>query len=80
MRDRAKNFEFHVELETDGRLARRRTELLPDGAYLFEDELKVCGHLNPTVITCAAWLLELYELQAGALFFISGKEEFSRAL
>jgi AraC-like DNA-binding protein len=53
---------------------RRRTELLPDDAYLFEDELMVDGALAATVITCAAWLLELYELEAGELSFISGEE------
>ena len=74
MREKRKDSDFHVELDDGGRLARRRTELLPDGAYLFEDELEVGGCLITTVITCAAWLLELYELRAGELFFVSGAE------
>ncbi len=66
--------DFQVDFDAGGSLARRKTELLPDGAYLFEDELEVVGALTATVITCAAWLLELNELRAGELFFISGKE------
>jgi AraC-like DNA-binding protein len=73
MRKREKTSDFHVELADGGLLARRRTKFLPDGAYLFEDKLKVKGSLTAKVITCAAWLLELYELKAGELFFISGE-------
>jgi AraC-like DNA-binding protein len=40
---------------------------------LFQDDLKVKGSLTARVTTCAAWLLELYELQAGELLFISGE-------
>ncbi len=75
MRKREKNSDFHVELDEGGRLARRKTNFLSDGAYLFEDELEVKGVLTAKVITCAAWLLELYELEAGELFFINGKEQ-----
>lgn len=67
--------DFQIELQEGVKLARRGTRLLADGAYLFEDDLAVTGVLSPRVITCAAWLLELYELQAGELFFISGDQE-----
>jgi AraC-like DNA-binding protein len=74
MSHKEKNSDFHVELEDGGLLARRKTEFLPDGAYLFEDKLEVKGELTTTVITCAAWLLELYEMEAGELSFIRGEE------
>jgi AraC-like DNA-binding protein len=64
---------FQIEFDDGGVLARRRTQFLPDGSYLFQDDLKVKGSLTAKVITCAAWLLELYELQAGELLFISGE-------
>lgn len=73
MRKREKNSDFHVEFADGGSLARRKTKFLPDGSYLFEDKLEVKGTLTAKVITCAAWLLELYELQSGELFFISGE-------
>ena len=75
MRKRRKNSDFHVELDSGGSMARRKTELLPDGAYLFEDELEVQGSISATIITCAAWLVELYDLKAGELFFLSGSEQ-----
>jgi len=50
-------------------LARQRTELLPGGLYLFEDQLEIGGQLSSVVITCQAWLLELYSLRAGQLSF-----------
>ncbi len=62
--------DFRLELDAGGVIARRRTRFLADGAYLFQDELEVQGVLAARVITCAAWLLELYELKAGELFFI----------
>lgn len=70
-----RNTGHQIEFDGGGSLARRRTEVLPDGVYLFEDDLEVSGVLTTTVITCAAWLLELYELRAGELVFISGREE-----
>ena len=78
MRNKPENSDFHVELKDGGRLARRQTKLLPDGSYLFVDELKVRGVITFTVITCAAWLHELYELMAGEHFFIRGAEEHIR--
>lgn len=73
MSNKEKRSDFHVEFADGGLLARRQTKFLPDGAYLFEDKLEVKGTLTARVITCAAWLLELYELKAGELFFISGE-------
>ena len=49
--------------------SRVRTKLLSDGSYLFEDDLNV-GFLEAVVLTCSAWLLELYELKSGAVGFI----------
>lgn len=66
---------FQLEPDAGGVIARRKTRFLPDGAYLFEDDLEVQGVLTAKVITCAAWLLELYELKAGEVFFISGTTE-----
>lgn len=67
--------DFQLELDDGGRIARHKTRFLPDGAYLFEDELEVKGVLTTKVITCAAWLLELYQLKTGELFFIRGEAE-----
>lgn len=53
---------------------RLRTEFLSDGAYLFHDELSG-GMLDATVITCAAWLLELYELKSGDAAFEVGTKK-----
>jgi AraC-like DNA-binding protein len=73
--------EPHLQLEADagGLFARRKTRFLPDGAYLFEDDLEVQGVLTAKVITCAAWLFELYDLKAGEAFFISGAEHVQSA-
>lgn len=68
-------FNYQVELEDGGAIARRKTELLRDGSYFFEDELEVKGVLTPKIIMCAAWLFEIYELKAGEIFFIKGSEE-----
>ena len=75
MSDTRKDSGFNVELAGGGSLARRKTKFLPGGAYLFEDELEVCGTLTANVITCAAWLVELYELATGEIFFSSGAEQ-----
>jgi len=56
-------------------IARRKTTFLADGAYLFEDELEVHGVVGAKVITCTAWLLELFDLKAGAVSFVSGGRE-----
>jgi AraC-like DNA-binding protein len=68
------------ELAVGGALLRRKSSFSPDGAYLFEDALEIKGVLTAKVITCAAWLLELYELTAGELSFIRGEEQVRTAL
>jgi AraC-like DNA-binding protein len=54
-------------------IARRDTILLSDGAYLFQDDLRINGTISATIVTCSAWLLELYDLHSGDLYFLSGK-------
>jgi AraC-like DNA-binding protein len=63
---------FQAELDKDKLIARRKTEILPDGAYLFQDKLNTAGVMQATIITCRAWLVEFYELKAGDLFFNHG--------
>lgn len=58
-------------------IARRETGFLPDGTYLFRDQLKMRGVVTATVVTCKGWLLEMYQLRTGDLCFLSGKEEIS---
>jgi AraC-like DNA-binding protein len=72
-RRNSKTSNFQIELGDAAVLTRRQTKFLPDGAYLFEDKLEVKGELTAKVITCAAWLLELYALQSGELSFIRGE-------
>ena len=55
--------------------ARRKTAVLPDGSYFFEDELKGESVLDAAIITCSAWLLELFEVKRGEIFFMCGEEE-----
>lgn len=64
--------DFQLELADGGVLVRRKTRFSPDGAYLFEDDLEIKGVVTAKVVTCAAWLLELYELTEGELCFIRG--------
>lgn len=66
---------FDFRLDQGGVVGRRKTSFLPDGAYLFEDELVINGFLTAKIITCAAWLLELYQLVAGDIFFIKDAAE-----
>lgn len=76
MRDKrrgSKKSDFQLEFNDGGAFARRKTNFLPDGAYLFEDTLEFKGVLTMKVITCAAWLIELYDLKAGEIFFIKGQ-------
>jgi AraC-like DNA-binding protein len=75
MKTKRKNADAPVDIEQSRLPARRRTELLQDGAYLFQDEMEGGGDLTIRVITCAAWLLELIELRAGEICFLSGKQE-----
>ena len=74
MSDTQPTSEFQVEFDSGGVMARRSAELLPDGSYLFADELEVSGLVTTTIITCAAWLLEFYELRSGEVFFTSGQK------
>lgn len=66
---------FQVNLEDGGIIARRKTKFLPDGAYFFEDQLEIKEDFSVKIVLCASWLLELYELEAGELFFIRGAEK-----
>jgi AraC-like DNA-binding protein len=75
VKNKQKRTDFQIEFNESGKLARRKTQLLQDGTYLFEDELSFEGMLIAKVITCSAWLLELYELQSGELSFISGNQQ-----
>lgn len=56
-------------------IARRETSFLPDGTYLFRDELKIKGVVTTALVMCKGWLLEMFRLKAGELYFVSGKEE-----
>jgi len=56
-------------------IARRETTLLPDGTYLFRDQLNIKGVVTTAVVTCKGWLLEMYRLRAGELYFLSGQKE-----
>jgi AraC-like DNA-binding protein len=73
-RTSSSQLDHQLNLGNDGAMMRRRMGFLPDGAYFFEDQLEIKGVLTAKVITCAAWLLELYRLEAGELFFIRGDE------
>lgn len=66
---------FQLRSDAGAVIARRYKSFLADGAYVFQDELEVRGVLAAKVITCTAWLVELYELRAGDVFFISGKRQ-----
>lgn len=65
--------DLQLEFDDGRTLARRKTGFLSDGAFLFEDVLEFKGILTTKVITCAAWLVEFYELKAGEIFFITGE-------
>ena len=56
-------------------ITRLETRFLADGTYVFEDQLDVKGMVTAKVITCSAWLLEMYELKAGELFFSRGQTD-----
>lgn len=73
--DESGKYDVQFELADGGAIARRETKFLPDGSYLFEDELEVHGVLDAAVITCAGWLLELLDLEAGEMFFTKGEEQ-----
>lgn len=54
---------------------RRKTEILPEGLYYFEDSLDIEGVVPADVITGAGWLLEVFEIGAGEIFFQSDERE-----
>ncbi len=54
---------------------RRKTENLPGGLYYFEDSLDIEGVVPADVITGAGWLLEIFEIGRGEIFFQSGERE-----
>ena len=56
-------------------IARRETSFLPDGTYLFRDQLRIKGVVTTAVVTCTGWLLEMYQLRTGELYFLRGKAE-----
>jgi AraC-like DNA-binding protein len=70
-----KKSERRFELEDGGVITRQTTEFLPDKTYFFEDELDVKDYLEAKVITCSGWLLEIFELESGEIFFASGAGE-----
>lgn len=63
------------ELGKGGSIERRKTETLPDRTHLFEDKLDAKGFIETKIITCGGWLLELFKLEAGEIFFISAGKE-----
>jgi AraC-like DNA-binding protein len=54
--------------------ARKLTRFLPDGTYAFDDELRLQGLVTETFVTCLGWLLEYFEVKAGALSFQYGEK------
>jgi AraC-like DNA-binding protein len=72
---RQKSSTFTVALDDGVALSRHRADFLPDGSYLFQDQLHGDGCVNATVITCAAWLCELYRLTRGEVSFVSGEKQ-----
>lgn len=67
------------EFGDGGVIERRRTEFQSDRTCFFEDVLDGKGFLEGKVITCAGWLLELFELRSGEVFFKSGEREIRPA-
>jgi AraC-like DNA-binding protein len=66
---------FDFELPDGGKIARRTTGFLPDGAYFFQDDLDSSGVFSAKIVTGAGWLLEIVELEAGEIFFVCGGRE-----
>lgn len=71
----SKKRERRFESGDGGIIERRATKVLPGKTYFFEDELDVKGFLEAKVIMCAGWLLELFEIKAGEIFFTGGEKE-----
>ncbi len=67
--------DFQLNL-TDGAgiHSRRKMELSANGAFLIEDVLEIKGSGAMTFVMCDAWLVEIFELDAGDYFFMRGTE------
>lgn len=74
-KQRVRRFEFG----DGGSIERRRTEILSARTCFFEDVFDGEGAFEGKIITCSGWLLELYELDAGEIFFKSGEREIRPA-
>lgn len=61
-----------LKIRADPAIDRRDTRFLADGSYFFSDRLKTKGDERVRIITCTAWLAELYDLAAGELSIASG--------
>jgi AraC-like DNA-binding protein len=59
----------------DAEISRRKTRLLPDGSYVFEDQLAIEGVVTTKIVTCTGWLLEMFKVTAGELFFVCGQSQ-----
>jgi len=70
----SKNSDRRFELADGGLIERRKTEALPNKTHFFEDDFNFKGFLEGKIITCS-WLLELFELESGEIFFKSGENE-----
>ena len=60
--------------ETAAIQSRRKMELSESGAFLIEDVLEIRGSGAMTFVMCDAWLIELFELEAGEFSFMRGGE------
>ena len=52
---------------------RRETTFLRDGSYAFRDRFSGKGKITTNIITGSAWLLEWFDIEAGTLSFVSGR-------
>jgi AraC-like DNA-binding protein len=75
----SKKSDRRFEFGDGGVIERRNTEALPGKIYFFEDELDGKGFLEGKVVMCEAWLLELFELASGEIFYKSGEKEIRPA-
>ena len=73
--NRSNKFDLQLNLDDSADVkALRRLELLSSGAFLIEDDVEIKGFDNMTFMMCEAWLLELFELEAGHYSFMRGGE------
>lgn len=68
-----------VRRHIEGAATRRKTWFLPGGLYCFEDEFDSEQPVTARILTCRAWLLEVYKLDRGELYFLRGGVEQVRA-